>query len=192
MTNLLSDPAKVAIKSDIIKTAFVTISARLINRKPFQQLEWVNSTIFTIIGFVLYQIFADLIKLQTQLSQAHYALISDLLKFSSAFFVARVASGGDFTDKMWRKASIGQLLGLTFYHVVISHYFNFNSLYFVQNPRSALIVQDSLKVSSMLFLGEYFALKEVTFRMFRESLSVVMSFCIYDYFFSQTEFMLKP
>lgn len=112
-----SNPAIRAIHDDLLYFGTMSVVVRLLNRQSLTDMNWLRSTAFTLIGFVMYRVLVQPLVPNIGQSPTTRAVVHDSMQFGTMFVVSQFLSGGQLNMR-WAQSSLATLAGFAAYELV--------------------------------------------------------------------------
>ena len=113
------------ILADSVKFGTMFLVAQYLVGGSLADKAWQQSSLLTIVGFAIYQLFArDLVGIPPTGpgSSTQDMVINDLAKNGVMLVASRLLAGGSLTDMGWIKTAIGLLVGFVVYDILVAKY----------------------------------------------------------------------
>ena len=171
------------IVDDTVKWAVMFVIQKWIMGGSVTDKAWQMSSLFTILGFLTYQIstrnFMD-----TGTGTAKL-LWDDWLKNGTMLIVSRLLAGGSITDNKWIYSSLAVLFGFSIYDIVSIRYIEGSKLTYSKPLQH--IINDWTKFGTMLIMVQLLTCESFfDAKWIVSSLGMLVGFSVYNLTLSQT------
>jgi hypothetical protein len=106
-----------AVFDDWLKVGTMLIVVQLLSQGSITNLNWVRSSMYTLIGFTLYQVLTGPLIPNIGGSAMTKNIMADWLKFGTMLISSQFLANKQF-DSIWAQGSLFTLLGFTVYDVI--------------------------------------------------------------------------
>lgn len=145
-----------------------------VNKTPMFDKAWTQSSMHTLIGFVVYDVVVQKL-VQLPIANPDLAAAAKYwLKFGTMFVVSRLLSGQPLNDQKWMMATLYSLVGFTVFALGTRKF-----MPQVADPVMQGVVFDWFEVGTMLVVSQLLAGKPLDQAWMQESLFTLLGFNAY-------------
>jgi len=163
---------------DWVKNTTMFSVARWLSGESLMDRQWQMSTLFTLLGFSVYQLSTRNI-IDTDYAGSYKAIADDWLKFGTMFIVSRLLSGQSLFDMTWVMSTLATLIGFSVYHLVLKLYVKGPEL--SSNKHIIDAIDDTAKWGTMFLVARMITGESILDHQWAlSSLGTIIGFITYD------------
>ena len=173
------------VQVDALEFGTMFIVSRALAEQSLLDMEWVKSSVLTIIGFAVFDIVvANAVNLDNaNLKDELKEMVEMWMKFGTMMIVSRYLSGGSLQDQSWIKESIYTLLGFNTFTLVTKKFMQRNPAAAKLSPGAQKVISDWAMVGTMMLFSRIMSSQSITDPTWlKGSMLSLLGFTVYDVF----------
>jgi len=186
---LINHETFISASDDILKIGALFLGGRLLSQNSIMDATWIQSTVFLLLGFLIYHIIVRHIINPMNFVDMNTIRIAieDIIKFGIAFLFARLIAKRnnmeDFFNKQWISEISIILAGFAIYDIIFSKLLDYVG-HFSLFGISLYSLSDVFKFGTMLIVVKYFTDGNILYdrNWQKETLGALGAVALYDIF----------